>query len=54
MTMVPKVIVKFISPIVMTLGAYVVLHGHLSPGGGFQGGVILRWCGSIGVPRLWS
>jgi len=22
-------------------GAYVVLHGHLSPGGGFQGGVIL-------------
>jgi len=41
MTMVPKVIVKFISPIVMTLGAYVVLHGHLSPGGGFQGGVIL-------------
>lgn len=41
MTMVPKVIVKFVSPIVMTLGAYVVLHGHLSPGGGFQGGVIL-------------
>lgn len=39
--MVPKTIVKFISPLVMTLGAYLVLHGHLSPGGGFQGGVIL-------------
>jgi multicomponent Na+:H+ antiporter subunit B len=26
---------------VLVLGAYVVTHGHLSPGGGFQGGVIL-------------
>ncbi|WP_018963221.1 MnhB domain-containing protein [Coprothermobacter platensis] len=41
MTMVPKTIVRFISPIAMTFGAYVVLHGHLSPGGGFQGGVIV-------------
>jgi len=26
---------------VLVLGAYVVTHGHLTPGGGFQGGVIL-------------
>jgi multicomponent Na+:H+ antiporter subunit B len=26
---------------VLVLGGYVVTHGHLSPGGGFQGGVIL-------------
>jgi multicomponent Na+:H+ antiporter subunit B len=26
---------------VLVLGGYVVAHGHLSPGGGFQGGVIL-------------
>ena len=26
---------------VLVLGAYVVSHGHLTPGGGFQGGVIL-------------
>jgi multicomponent Na+:H+ antiporter subunit B len=26
---------------VLVLGAYVVTHGHLSPGGGFQGGVVL-------------
>ena len=26
---------------VFVLGAYVVTHGHLTPGGGFQGGVIL-------------
>jgi multicomponent Na+:H+ antiporter subunit B len=25
----------------VVLGAYVVLHGHLTPGGGFQGGVVL-------------
>src|SRR3954468_4155114 len=25
----------------VVLGAYVVAHGHLTPGGGFQGGVIL-------------
>ena len=27
-------------PITLVLGAYIILHGHLSPGGGFQGGVI--------------
>jgi multicomponent Na+:H+ antiporter subunit B len=26
---------------IAVLGAYIVAHGHLSPGGGFQGGVIL-------------
>jgi multicomponent Na+:H+ antiporter subunit B len=29
-----------VGPVVM-FGAYVVAHGHLTPGGGFQGGVIL-------------
>lgn len=28
------------APIIL-LGAYVFIHGHLSPGGGFQGGVII-------------
>lgn len=28
-------------PITLVLGAYVILHGHLSPGGGFQGGVLV-------------
>lgn len=28
-------------PITVLVGAYVVVHGHVSPGGGFQGGVIL-------------
>jgi multicomponent Na+:H+ antiporter subunit B len=28
-------------PLLMTIGFYVIFHGHLTPGGGFQGGVIL-------------
>ncbi|MBV9918419.1 MAG: hypothetical protein JO153_18120 [Solirubrobacterales bacterium] len=28
-------------PLLVALGAYVVLHGQLTPGGGFQGGVVL-------------
>jgi multicomponent Na+:H+ antiporter subunit B len=28
-------------PLLLTIGFYVIFHGHLTPGGGFQGGVIL-------------
>lgn len=28
-------------PIIIAFGAYLVVHGHLSPGGGFQGGAVL-------------
>jgi multicomponent Na+:H+ antiporter subunit B len=28
-------------PLLVTLGCYVVVHGQLTPGGGFQGGVVL-------------
>ncbi len=28
-------------PTIMTYGAYLVIHGHLSPGGGFQGGAVM-------------
>jgi multicomponent Na+:H+ antiporter subunit B len=30
-----------LAPIVLVLGIYIVAHGHLTPGGGFQGGVVL-------------
>ncbi len=32
---------KFLFPLIVLLGAYVFIHGHLTPGGGFQGGVII-------------
>lgn len=28
-------------PLLLVVGIYIVLHGHLTPGGGFQGGVVL-------------
>ena len=28
-------------PLLVSLGAYVILHGALTPGGGFQGGIVL-------------
>jgi multicomponent Na+:H+ antiporter subunit B len=31
----------FLIPLLVSLGCYVVLHGQLTPGGGFQGGVVL-------------
>ena len=28
-------------PLLLVVGLYIVMHGHLTPGGGFQGGVVL-------------
>ena len=32
---------RILVPLIMLLGAYVFVNGHLTPGGGFQGGAIL-------------
>ena len=32
---------RLLSPLILLLGAYVFVNGHLTPGGGFQGGAIL-------------
>lgn len=32
---------KLFYPLIVLLGAYVFVHGHLTPGGGFQGGAII-------------
>lgn len=37
---------RLVLPIIMMYGIYVVLNGHLSPGGGFSGGTVLG-CGLI-------
>jgi multicomponent Na+:H+ antiporter subunit B len=36
-----KTSVRLLVPFVQLFGLYVIVHGHYSPGGGFQGGVIL-------------
>lgn len=35
-----QTIVSLILPFAMVLGIFVILNGHISPGGGFSGGVI--------------
>jgi len=34
-------VVKFVSPIIILFGFYIVLNGHLSAGGGFAGGAVM-------------
>jgi len=41
MTLIVRNVVALISPFVVLYGAYVICTGHLAPGGGFAGGVIL-------------
>lgn len=36
-----KVSARLLVPFIQIFGLYVIVHGHYSPGGGFQGGVIL-------------
>ncbi len=36
-----RVIAKMMIPFIFVFGLYVILHGEVGPGGGFQGGVIL-------------
>ena len=32
---------NLVAPLTMVYMCYIILHGHLSPGGGFQGGVLI-------------
>jgi multicomponent Na+:H+ antiporter subunit B len=32
---------RFLFPIILLAGAYIFFHGHITPGGGFQGGAII-------------
>jgi len=33
--------IRFLLPVILLFGIYVIMNGHLSPGGGFSGGAIL-------------
>lgn len=32
---------RFLLPLIILFGMYIIIHGHLSPGGGFQGGSVI-------------
>jgi multisubunit Na+/H+ antiporter MnhB subunit len=46
MTLIVKTVVRFAMGIIFIFGWYIILFGHLTPGGGFAGGTILA-CGYV-------
>ena len=44
MTIIVKTISSWVKVLIFLFGIYIVLFGHLTPGGGFAGGVILASC----------
>lgn len=40
MTVVVRTIARLLFPVALAFGGYVIMHGHLTPGGGFQGGAV--------------
>lgn len=40
MSVIVRSVGRFLVPLALTFGAYVIMHGHLTPGGGFQGGAV--------------
>jgi energy-converting hydrogenase B subunit I len=41
MSLIVKTITRLIYGFIMIYGFYVIVHGHITPGGGFQGGAIV-------------
>jgi multisubunit Na+/H+ antiporter MnhB subunit len=41
MTLIVKTVSRVTCWLILVYGAYIILHGHLTPGGGFAGGVII-------------
>jgi len=41
MTLIVKTITRLTIGLILLFGIYIIFHGHLSPGGGFAGGVIV-------------
>ncbi len=41
MTKIVKTLTNISLPLIIIFGLYVITHGHLTPGGGFQGGAIV-------------
>ena len=44
MTVIVKTVSSWIKAFIILFGIYIIITGHLTPGGGFSGGVILASC----------
>jgi multicomponent Na+:H+ antiporter subunit B len=47
MSRIVRTAADIIYPFILIFGLYVVAHGHLTPGGGFQGGAIIATGGAL-------
>ncbi|MBN2460464.1 MAG: hypothetical protein JXB60_02560 [Candidatus Cloacimonetes bacterium] len=50
MTIIVRKITQLVAPVIFLYGLYIIVHGHLTPGGGFAGGVIMA--GAFILPIL--
>lgn len=41
MSLIVKVVTDWVGGFILVFGVYIVAYGHLTPGGGFAGGVII-------------
>ena len=41
MSVIVRTVCNVFTWFLMVFGAYVIIHGHLTPGGGFQGGAVV-------------
>ena len=48
-----RTVCTFVIPVILVFGIYILLNGHLSPGGGFSGGAILA-SGFIIFAMVWG
>ena len=44
MSSIVKTVTRWVAPFILAFGIYIALTGHLTPGGGFPGGVIIAGC----------
>lgn len=40
MSKIVRTITNLLTPFILMFGIYVIIHGHITPGGGFQGGAV--------------
>ena len=41
MSVIVRTVTRFVYALIIMFGFYVIMHGHLTPGGGFQGGAVV-------------